>query len=83
MSNVKSSTLRVIIENVYSAKDHANGIQILMAHLEKPDCPIRSLEASGIVMRAKQCPTLLALQKYLTNSWFKYEGLSCTRRERY
>ncbi len=83
MSNAKSSTLRVIIENVYSAKDHANGIQILMAHLEKPDCPIRSLEAIGIVMRAKQCPTLLALQKYLTNSWFRYEMGPVNRRSRY
>jgi len=83
MSNVKSSTLRIIIDRVYTAKDYESGLQIVTDLLTSPDCPIRGSEASGILMRAKQCPNLLGLQKYLTNSFFRYEGLSCTRREKF
>ncbi len=83
MSNVKSSALRVIIEKVYTAKDYESGLKIVSDLLTSPDCPIRGSEASGILARAKLTPNLLGLQKYLTNSWFRYEGMSCTRRERY
>jgi hypothetical protein len=70
----KSSVLKAIIEEVYVASSFEAAITIVKEHIE--DSPIRGSEGRMIIHRAMECgPSLERLQQYLTNSWFKYEGM--------
>ena len=71
----KKSVLRAIIDQVYVAKTFEDGMKIVKEHLENPECVIRPAEGRVIVIKAQMCQTLPKLQQYLTNSWFKFEGM--------
>ncbi len=73
--NIRSSVLKAIMEDVYDASDFDTAITIVEEHLEQSE--IRESEGRAILIKAKLCgPSLEKLQKYLTNSWLKYEGMS-------
>jgi len=72
--SVKASVLKDIIEYVYVSTSFEVAIEIVKEHLEASD--IKESECRVILIKATQCaPSLEDLQKYLTNSWFKFEGL--------
>jgi len=72
----KSSALRAILEPVYTAESHEEGIAIVRAFLEDPGCVIRANEKRVMLIRANQCKDLPKLQMYLTNSFLRYEGMA-------
>ncbi len=70
----KSSVLKVIMEEVYTSTSFEDAFTIVKEHIE--DSPIRESEGRMIINKAMQCgPSLTRLQQYITNSWFKYEGM--------
>lgn len=71
----KVSVLRKIMEDVYAANTFDDGIAIVKSHLTSAECPIRKSEGAMIIQKATECISLASLQQYITNSWFKYEGL--------
>ncbi len=71
----KKSVLRAIIDQVYVVKSFEEGMKIVKEHLENPECVIRPTEGRVIIIKAQMCQTLPKLQQYLTNSWFKFEGM--------
>ena len=73
--NTKTSVLKAIIEKVYVAKTFEEGMTILKEHLNDPQCVIRPAEGRVIIIKAQMCLSLPKLQQYLTNSWFKFEGM--------
>jgi len=74
MSN-KVSVLRKIMEEVYTSKTFDEGINIVKNYLTSNDCPIRKSEGNMIIQKSIECTSLPKLQQYITNSWFKYEGM--------
>ena len=73
--NIRSSVLKAIMEDVYDASDFDTAITMVEEHLEQSE--IRESEGRTILIKSKGCaPSLLNLQKYLTNSWLHYEGMS-------
>lgn len=74
----KTSVLKAIMEEIYTAPNYDIGMVTLRARLEDADSPIRDGEKRMIMMKAQQCePSLPKLQQYLTNSWLKFEGMGC------
>ncbi len=73
--NPKSSALRPILDKVFVAKDRDSALQIVTDHLTAESCPIRASERHIMLTQARQCPTLLSLQKYMTNSFLRFEGM--------
>ena len=72
--SVKASVLKDIIEDVYVSTSFEVAIEIVKEHLEASD--IKESECRVILIKATRCaPSLEKLQEYLTNSWFKFEGL--------
>ena len=74
MRETKSSVLKEIMNDVYQSTDFDEALQIVKDSIEESS--IRGTEGRVIVIKAVQCgPSLVNLQQYITNSYFKYEGL--------
>ena len=70
----KSSILKSIMEDVYVSTSFDDALELVIEHIEAS--PISGDEGRKIINTAKQCgPSLTGLQTYITNSWFKYEGM--------
>jgi len=73
--NTKQSVLRDIMERVYDSKTYEDAMNAVNERLNDPLCVIRENEKRMILMKAKECVTLIALQTYITNSWLRFEGM--------
>lgn len=71
----KRSALRGIMESVYEANNYDEALDRVIHHIESDECPIRESEGKMIITKARLCVSLVDLQKYVTNSWLKYEGM--------
>ena len=75
LMNVRSSVLKAIMEDIYAAEDFESALAIVKERLDTSE--IRESEGRVIYIKAQgSAPSLLKLQQYITNSWFKYEGMA-------
>ena len=75
----KTSGLRPVLDSIYTAPNLEVAIGILDTYLKEPTCVIRASERAMMLIKAKQCDTLLRFQQYMTNSFLRYEGMSMNR----
>jgi len=73
----KKSVLRAILTQVYECPSRDLALIIIKDHLEKSCLPQGFKDL--MIRQATECETLLALQKYATNSFLKYEGMGTKR----
>ncbi len=77
----KRSVLRAILDQVYECPSRDLALIIVKDHLEKSKLPDGFKKL--MIGQAEQCETLIALQKYITNSFLKYESNGVIRRRIY
>jgi len=77
-SEEKRSVLRAILNQVYECPSRDLALIIVKDHLEKSNLPDGFKKL--MIHQASECETLLALQKYVTNSFLKYENLGTIKR---
>ena len=69
-----TSSLRSILNDVYTSKSLEEASSKLTVYLDSDTCAIRKTEARRIRIKASMCKSLLQLQQYVTNSFLKFEG---------
>jgi hypothetical protein len=72
----KVSVLRSIVNDIYVSKSFEEALATVFKHLDDPEVSIHDNERFLIKRKAELCGSLLALQKYITNSFLKYENMS-------
>ena len=77
----KRSVLRSILDQVYQCPSLDLAQIIIKDHLEKSKLPDGFKKL--MIGQAEQCETLIALQKYITNSFLRFEGHSVNKRRNY
>ena len=77
----KKSVLRSILNQVYECPSLNLAQVIIKDHLEKSNLPQGFKDL--MIRQSNECETLIALQKYITNSYLKYESNGVIRRRSY
>jgi hypothetical protein len=72
----KRSALRAIIDTIYTSKTLEEALGVVEHHLNDADLRIDEYSKNLMLVKSRACVSLVALQKYMTNSWFKFEGMS-------
>lgn len=76
----KKSVLRAILTQVYECPSLALAQIIIKDHLENSHLPQGFKDL--MIRQANECETLIGLQKYVTNSFLKFEGMGTKRHYR-
>ncbi|MEN6622936.1 MAG: hypothetical protein ABFD50_15480 [Smithella sp.] len=63
------------MERVYDSKTFEEALNAVKERLNDPSCVIHENEKRMILMKAEACITLINLQKYITNSWLRFEKM--------
>jgi hypothetical protein len=71
----KTSVLKAILDDVYVAGSFEDAMAVIQKRLDEPDSPIRDADKRMILIKSMQCQGLVSLQKYITNSYFKFSGM--------
>lgn len=74
----KTSVLKIILDQVFVSTSYEQALEIVKARLN--ESKINDRDKRLILITAKQCETLPKLQQYITNSYFKFSGMSVGRR---
>ena len=68
-----TSTLATIAQDVFTAPDLATAREIISSHVS--NSKIKEEDKQKMLLEVSQIPSLLKLQRYLSNALLKYEGL--------
>ena len=73
--STKASVLEVILNKVYLSKNLDEAKAIVKDHLEQHGSAMSQQDKHAIIVKSSMCSSLLSLQTYITNSYFKYQKM--------